>query len=99
MEDDKTCIDCKFYIELEYGFSNYSWEGTEIDCIRNKNKDFPADRFYGLVNAINFAKECTFFNKGPNTIVDNDHDLGDLDNYNDDIEVKHFLKIRGHKVL
>ena len=39
----KCCTNCKFLYRADNGYSNYTVEGTDIDCLKSKNKAFPVD--------------------------------------------------------
>lgn len=36
--DKRRCYNCKFYYRHNRGYSNYTVEETEVNCLRNKNK-------------------------------------------------------------
>lgn len=86
------CTDCKYCIEIDYGYSNYTVEGTDVDCLLKKNPAFPVDRFYGEEPALLFAEKCGNFTAGPHPEVDVDQDSGELSNYSKDPEVIELLK-------
>ena len=44
MSDKKTCLDCRFAVEEDYGYSNYTVEGTDVHCLKKLNSDLPKDR-------------------------------------------------------
>lgn len=79
-----TCDACKYCYYQDYGYSNYTVEGTEANC--------PKDRFYGVHPALKYAESCCGFAPGHPVDVDVDHDDGDLENYSDDPEVKELLR-------
>jgi len=91
----KTCTDCRYCIEADYGYSNYTVEGTNADCLLDLNPELPKDRFYGEEPALNFANECSKFSPGDSVQVDVDMELGGLEEYSDDPEIKELL--RGEK--
>jgi len=88
------CTDCKYCIEEDFGYSNYTVEGTTVDCLLKLNPDFPKDRWYGEELALNFASKCKRFTAGDAVSVDCDHNSGELENYSDDIDIKALLKSR-----
>jgi hypothetical protein len=88
----KKCSDCRYAMEHDWGYSNYTVEGTEIVCLLDLNPQFPVDRFYGEEPALNFAETCSKFSEGGAVGVDCDQELGALENYTDDEEIKQILK-------
>ncbi len=80
MEESK-CTDCKYCVEEEYGYSNYTVEGTEVDCLLGLNPSLPEDRFWGEEPALKFAETCEKFEAGVG--VDIDCDREDLTNSDD----------------
>ena len=92
LEGRRKCNSCKYAIELDYGYSNYTVEGTTIDCLLHLNPKFPEDRFYGLEPCLLFANECKSFSKGYPVGVDCEQEDGSLENYSDDLEIKNLLR-------
>lgn len=43
----KKCDECKFAELRDYGYSEYTVEGTEVLCLLDLNPDLPCDRWYG----------------------------------------------------
>lgn len=86
------CTDCKYCIQQDYGYSNYTVEGTSVDCLLNLNPKFPEDRGYGLEPSIDFAASCSRYTAGESVYVDCDQEDGDLENYSNDPEIKELLK-------
>ena len=66
------CTDCKYSVEDDFGYSNWTVEGTEVSCLLGKNPDFPIDRFYGEDPSLSFAEKCDSFVEGENTCFDVD---------------------------
>ncbi len=77
------CTDCKFCYEADYGYSNYTVEGTTVYCLKNANPNFPKDRWYGKEPELEFANQCSLFVEGDSVkryVDDSDEDmLGDPD--------------------
>ena len=88
----KTCEDCRFCILKDYGYSNWTVEGTDADCLLNENPGFPVDRFYGEEVALKYANECSCFSEGDCVSVDVDQEDGDLENYSQYEDVKAILR-------
>lgn len=87
-----TCNDCKYCIMQDFGYSNYTVEGTEADCLKNQNQRFPVDNWYGHSEEAKYAFECPMFVEGDPVYVDCDQEDGALENYSDDPEVKELLR-------
>lgn len=77
------CTDCKFCYEVDYGYSNYTVEGTTVYCLMGANPNFPKDRWYGEEPELEFANQCSFFVEGDSVkryVEESDEDLlGGLD--------------------
>ncbi|MCP4392655.1 MAG: hypothetical protein GY804_00010 [Alphaproteobacteria bacterium] len=80
MEESK-CTDCKYCVEEDYGSSNYTVEGTDVDCLLGLNPSLPEDRFWGEEPVLTFAETCEKFEAGVG--VDIDCDREDLTNSDD----------------
>ena len=85
------CTDCKYCLQEDYGYSNYTVEGTSVDCLLNLNTKFPVDRGWVHDPEIDYAEECSKFCSGEAVAVDCDMDEGELVNYSDDPEIKELL--------
>lgn len=96
MEGDK-CTECKFLLAVDSGYSNYTVEETDLDCLKGFNERLPATESYRFetessdVNAI--AEACPHYRKGDGTHIDVDREDGDETNYNDDPDVKEMLRL------
>jgi hypothetical protein len=88
------CSDCKYHIDEDTGYSNWTVEGTDIDCLLKLNPGLPKDRWYNEDPVLDFANQCEKFVEGPGVEVDVDIGLGDLMNYSDDPEIKELLSKR-----
>lgn len=82
---DRLCTDCKFCLTYDYGYSDYTVEGTSVFCLKNKHPKNGFDRFYGGDENLKYASKCPGFGKGhpveitvehPRPIADN---VGHLD--------------------
>ena len=88
----KKCNACKYHLNQDTGYSNYTVEGRDIYCLLEQNPDLPVDLWYGDEPKLDFAETCASFQPGDGVYVDVDHDDGDLENYSDDPEIKTLLK-------
>lgn len=77
----KSCAECKFCLLEDYGYSNYTVEGTYVHCLKKLHPESGFDRFYGQEDRLKFAEECTGYVNGEPVDLDNDRDL--LKNYSD----------------
>lgn len=84
------CSDCIYSIKEEFGWSNWTVEGAEIDCLLRKNPNFPSDNFYGEAPELLFANTCDRFKYGSCIYLDCDLEDLPLDPSMDD-----FLKAYG----
>lgn len=89
------CTDCKYCIEEDYGYSNWTVEGTSADCLLSLNPKMPVDRAWNLEPELDFAGQCARFTAGEPVSVDCGQEQGDLANYSEDAEVKALLKAWG----
>lgn len=91
------CTECKYYVEEDYGYSNYTVEGTTVDCLLGLNPKLPEDRFWDEEPALKYAEECERFVVGDGVYIDCDReDLANYDDplsstYTDDPEIKALL--------
>jgi len=46
MPSNKSCLGCKYLYSHGRGYSNYTWEDTEIKCALELNNNLPADQPY-----------------------------------------------------
>jgi len=72
------CTDCKLCYEKDYGYSNYTVEGTMVYCLKNANPNFPKDRWYGEEPELEFANQCPLFVEGNSVkryVEDSDEDM------------------------
>lgn len=73
----RSCLDCKFCVQKDYGYSNYTVEGTEVFCGKRLHPDTPFDRWYGEEPKLAFAKQCEGFEEGDAIKLDVDGDAFD----------------------
>lgn len=78
-EPVKSCNDCEFALFNDYGYSNYTVEGTEFFCTLNFHPADGFDRFYGEDKRLDFADQCVMFTPGEPISMDVDREnLPDL---------------------
>lgn len=57
-DSDYSCFNCKFFVAQDYGYSNYTVEGTNHDCLVEEYKNY-RPKYDGHTAPI-----CPYFNKG-----------------------------------
>lgn len=93
------CIDCIYCIQIDNGYSNWTVEGTDVDCLLNLNPKLPEDKFYGEEGALNFAKICKKFTYGEGVYLDverellTDNEEKVSERYSDNKEIKKLLDV------
>lgn len=60
----KTCDDCKFAILEDFGYSNYTVEGTNFSCALALHPDKRFDHWYGEDARLEHAEKCVGFQEG-----------------------------------
>lgn len=58
----KTCLNCKYCLLVDDGYSNWTVEGTTVICTKDRQEPF--DRWYGSDQRINFAEKCKKYSNG-----------------------------------
>lgn len=69
---ERTCLDCKFHVSVDFGYSNYTVEGTTFNCAKQAHPDGDFDQFYGQEKKLKFAQECAQFEEGEGVDMDVD---------------------------
>lgn len=91
------CTNCKYCLQVDHGFSNYTVEGTDVFCLLELNPKMPVDRFYGEEPILKYAKKCKNFIEGVGVHIDVEEELLGLSDdklssaYTDDPELKSLL--------
>lgn len=82
----KTCEKCNFCLLNDFGYSNYTTEGTTVVCLKDKQDDF--DRWYGEDSRLNFAETCPSYDEGEAFYMDVDQEnTNELDTIRQDIAI------------
>jgi hypothetical protein len=66
--------------------------GTDAHCLLKLNPGLPEDIFYGEEPHLLFATQCESFYEGDPVCVDVEMEMGDLEEYSDDPEIKELLR-------
>lgn len=75
------CTDCKYRLAEDFGYSNYTVEGTTFHCLLKKHPEMPFDEFYGRDKRLEYAVHCDSFTAGESVFLDCDREA--LKNYED----------------
>lgn len=71
---DKTCLNCRFAIHEDFGYSNYTTEGTTFHCAKKAHPDGEFDEFYGEDKRLKYGADCKAFEEGDGVSMDVDHE-------------------------
>lgn len=85
----ENCNDCKYRLGVDYGYSNYTVEGTLFVCLIGAHPDGEFDRFYGEDKRLWQAALCPNFELGPGADIDVDREG---EPYSDDPEIVELIK-------
>ena len=88
------CSRCKYSIREDNGYSNWTVEGCDIDCLKKLNPKFPVDAWYGECPEGDLAQTCPSYTEGDGVNVDVEHEMGPLEAYSEDPEIKELLRLR-----
>lgn len=83
----KTCDECKFCLLEDYGYSNYTVEGTYVHCLKRKHPESGFDQFFGEDERLRFAEKCESFTKGDPVFLDCDRE--DQKKYDDPLSASY----------
>lgn len=90
-EEKRTCRGCKWALSADYGYSNYTTEGSYFHCLKKLHPEDGFDEFYGEDKRLDFAQTCPGFQAGEQVQLDcdreNEKEGGDLSDYTADPEV------------
>jgi hypothetical protein len=89
-KEKKSCTGCKWALHDDYGYSNYTTEGTYFHCLKKLHPEDGFDEFYGEDKRMDFAQECPGYQAGEGTALDCDRQEekdGDFAAYQSDPEV------------
>jgi len=82
-----SCDECKWCLLEDFGYSNYTVEGTYVHCLKNIHPESGFDRWYGADERLKFAETCESFVAGEPTEVDCDREA--LESYSDKLSTKY----------
>lgn len=67
---EKTCLGCQFGCHIDYGYSNYTVEGTTFRCAKKLHPGGEFDEYYGEDKRLEYAKECPGYEYGEGVSMD-----------------------------
>lgn len=76
----KNCNECRFAVLEDYGYSNYTVEGTNFSCALKLHPQGSFDRFYGHTPKMDYADECSNYSEGDPVWLDVDGE--NIDSFN-----------------
>jgi hypothetical protein len=71
----KICNNCQFAIMTDFGYSNYTVEGTTFVCGKQIHPNGEFDRWYGEDERLQYAEQCTGYEDGGAIHIDVDRDV------------------------
>ena len=101
MSDERLCTTCKFCCQEDYGYSNWTVEGTSLSCLRGLNPQldgleasaYTAAEKKTMEQVIRFADSCSEYVAGDGPTFDVDGETN-IDHYKDDPDVYALLVAR-----
>lgn len=92
------CFDCKYLVKCDYGYSDYTVEGTTGYCLKNLNPGLPKDCWYeeNRDRVPWTLDNCPGFQKGDVIFLNVEFEYEKPEDYTKDPEllallVKHFI--------
>lgn len=103
-KENRRCQDCKFFMTIDIGYSNYTVEETTVHCLKKLNKYFPCQESYSWKyenspdhKQLQVAITCKKFKNGNGMKFDVDGEVN-LNTYSNDQElVNAYIKYNGYK--
>ena len=74
MGDPRSCNNCRFAVFEEYGYSNWTVEGTIFTCAKAAHPDDGFDRWYGRDKRLEYRAECKAHDAGEPLEIDCDRE-------------------------
>lgn len=72
MNQGATCENCENCLLLDFGYSNWTVEGTTVICMEQAHPDLEFDRYYGTDERLKFAETCPKYVNGEPDSLDVD---------------------------
>lgn len=88
--NEKSCVGCKYLYSEGSGYSNYTWEETDVRCAKDRNPHLPADEPYDWKKEpdnwpMTKDSRCELYAPGEMVALDVDGEDGPAD-YTEDAE-------------
>lgn len=83
----KRCLECTACVQIDYGYSNWTVEGTTVYCAKGAHPAEAFDRWYGEEPELKYAENCAKFVAGEGTQIDVDMEGGSIEAYTDDPDI------------
>lgn len=74
MSDERSCMTCRFGCHVDFGYSNYTTEGTTFQCAKKLHPDGEFDEFYGEDKRLKYGADCQGFEVGEGISMDVDRE-------------------------
>ena len=72
---NQSCANCKFALLIDFGYSNYTVEGTDFHCMKFQHPEAPFDNWYGEASHHAYGENCSHYGSGEPTEIDVDREL------------------------
>lgn len=69
MTDKVKCSNCDHCILEDFGYSNWTVEGTTVHCVKGLNPNGEFDRWYGEDEKDKFAEKCPSFSSEVGPVI------------------------------
>lgn len=100
----KSCVGCKFLYSEGNGYSNWTWEGDDVRCAKDRNPNLPDEKPYDwrqAPDADNWAKtkesRCELYAEGTFIGLDVDGEDGPADSSTDQEQIDAICAHSGRK--
>jgi hypothetical protein len=70
----RSCNNCQMAFFIDYGYSNYTVEGTYFCCGTNHHPEGSFDRFYGDDPRLEYGQQCPYYSRGKPVEIDVDRE-------------------------
>lgn len=74
MSEPQNCMTCRFACHMDFGYSNYTTEGTTFACAKKLHPEGEFDEFYGEDKRLQYGAECEGYERGYGISMDVDHE-------------------------
>lgn len=71
---ERSCRTCTFAVFVDYGYSNYTVEGTSFNCANGRHPDGSFDRGWNIDPRLDYGKKCKGYAAGDPIEMDVDRE-------------------------